>query len=1822
MHQVITVSTGSRLPCFPRGGRLPFLALGCLLSALALPLLRAQEPPPEGGGGGTPPPEPRLELTFSTQFPLPAPAPLRLAVQHADLVDLDTLHLEIDAQDATGAFLAAAGVRIEGDTTIYSVADFRPLVPDLAQPFRLDAAVVADAGGAPVGAAGWFNAAVPPDVIGAILERYRAALAPDPGLPRSLDEARGATAAIAPNYGNPATGHPWTLPELLGAADWPAPVEPATDYEHLRGVLRRLDSALRYGVGIGGASKSAGINNQFAGPDGGSVQDDPFENLRDRLWQEILTSTPLWHMPGWFHSAAWVGHIAAQNPDGSMAYVGCASGVLSRGFGQLDLQGLPGLTGLSLRLVGIADGIQHNPWIQGWELGEFSYTAMPFDVGIYLGPAPTPDGSWINGTWDFGQRAGGFSSAAVAGEWGEVYVRDLDVSSLTGGGGVPAVAGLMFRGSEEGLDPLVGAPLVSEPGFLWVAGTLGSQLLTPACVALCRVPFLFPSGPGAVPPAIQIVRSTVIQGGGAAYSTPKDITVCLPADGAAGATVRVEAVSSNGEYHWEVIRGDLGGVTVDAADQQAAVLHFTRPGVYVLRVWNGQEPKGPPNVDTCTITVGANGLVVAPCAAVVCARVLVTEPGAPEPDHDEVHFRAYDGDGADVTAAVAWRTSDPNLGVVTPAGVFTPGSTPMTGEVIAEQVVGGEVVASARATVRVIGDELVLDPAGPVELCPQDSADFDAWVCVEHRAQRVDSEVAWSVSPADLGAVSADGGFQPVRLGVGAVRAQWQGKSAEAAVRVDIDSLTLLFPPKLCLGDTLASYAEVVCDGRPVAGVSVEFSNDTPEIISLVGAGPSVSDADGRAWFTIKGEKLGVGAVRARLVVTVPQISPRETRKEIEIHLEPPILSGPTALCLGEGGEVQALLTCDGQPVEGQRIRFWTTTAERITLPSPAEATTDANGIARLSITAGTDPSLAPDDAKIFAEVIGTELRAEPLALTVIEVLVTGPGEVCLGKVAGWNAIVRPADPDATVRWIVPTLRLEVVDIGERHVTARGVFEASPDLDNEKIRAEVDTRGHTCTGETGVTVVEFTVRVAERSGTALSFLPLNYDDDDLDGTPDLANTVRESGDNEPRKIEVTLRPAGKTRGKLKAVREVGGRGTFRLFRNAAEFALDQPQPTWGFAGFSTFEIEGTATSATPLDAGLTLEYEPWAGGETSKETRRFTVGQRAEWWIERARPEVPDGDGLRWRLDVALRVSKEDGSGVPGLATRFAVGGNGCVVKGVATQLADLESAVTGGQVSAPTGADGLIYVRLDHYAQAAATPDVGVLISAIFGTGSTVIGDHQRGEDPKSGDGLLDLFVKWGGQTVTGLVHWHEELAGHVSAFLTQSRSKIMYWFLNGLGRTALAPFYYATKAMMLPRLNNNEEAADRAATFYVCGGMAGFTNGSLRGASDELFGFKDLIESGPDLLKLFWKVIKTVADDPNLLTILANPGAAIGQLGARVIEWGMTPEGKQAIATGFTLLSQGHQQLVNYLGKWFTEPDAQLAQLGEVLDNFLRLAEEYGGDVNLYGTTIKQYMEILEMQPGLERQLFAAGTLGGIVGGYLTAVAGIEVGTFMLTGGAGNVYMAMNKLARAGKLGTTAAHAAEQFAKLLSRGATIARTLGTGAKAGFAKVICGALAVVSRLRIDKFAKLLLHKLEDGTEALAKYPNLLLRYIDDASGGIKAPARVAAMTEGLDEVEEVGQTVVYLEKIADDAADSFRGAGRAVIPSVENAKPFARYTGLCTDQVTQNADNPVYRHGLEGLLQHPDGSKLEKGFVKSLPTSTPQRIRGLLTMACVPSLP
>lgn len=116
----------------------------------------------------------------------------------------------------------------------------------------------------------------------------------------------------------------------------------------------------------------------------------------------------------------------------------------------------------------------------------------------------------------------------------------------------------------------------------------------------------------------------------------------------------------------------------------------------------------------------------------------------------------------------------------------------------------------------------------------------------------------------------------------------------------------------------------------------------------------------------------------------------------------------------------------------------------------------------------------------------------------------------------------------------------------------------------------------------------------------------------------------------------------------------------------------------------------------------------------------------------------------------------------------------------------------------------------------------------------------------------------------------------------------------------------------------------------------------------------------------------------------------------------------------------------------------------------------------------------------------------------------------------------------------------------------------------------------------------------------------LFVRYMDQADG----VERLVAMAPGLNNVENVAETVAKLGDMADDAADGYR-AGRAMIVSVENAPDVARAVGQAVD--LSRAEAPL-REGFEAIFRNIE--ELEE-FMLILAEGPEDAFRGAARLAC-----
>lgn len=169
-------------------------------------------------------------------------------------------------------------------------------------------------------------------------------------------------------------------------------------------------------------------------------------------------------------------------------------------------------------------------------------------------------------------------------------------------------------------------------------------------------------------------------------------------------------------------------------------------------------------------------------------------------------------------------------------------------------------------------------------------------------------------------------------------------------------------------------------NNQPVVGELLRFSITAGQITS---ASTVLTDSEGQATITITSSSAGSAEINVQGINDLAA----NTKLDVEfVAINPATLTlsgSPTRVDTAGTSEIKArVVDVNGNPVKNRSVNF-TSADLRGGQLSPASATTDSDGLARVYFTAGNNPTEI-DDIEIVAEVVGTAIN-DNLPMTVVK---------------------------------------------------------------------------------------------------------------------------------------------------------------------------------------------------------------------------------------------------------------------------------------------------------------------------------------------------------------------------------------------------------------------------------------------------------------------------------------------------------------------------------------------------------------------------------------------------------------------------------------------------------------------------------------------------------------------------------------------------------------------------------------------------------------------------------------------------------------------
>ena len=189
--------------------------------------------------------------------------------------------------------------------------------------------------------------------------------------------------------------------------------------------------------------------------------------------------------------------------------------------------------------------------------------------------------------------------------------------------------------------------------------------------------------------------------------------------------------------------------------------------------------------------------------------------------------------------------------------------------------------------------------------------------------------------------------------GTAIVTATAESASKSTSVEIIPGTLTIEADPSTLAADsTMTSEitARVTINGSPLAGETVTFTNETPELGEFIS--PSIVTTDGQGYATVTfdpGTDIGTATITAEWGILPPlSISVDISSGEMSLDADPSTLAADSTMT----SEITARVTINGSPLAGETVTFTVTPDLGILPPT---ALTNVNGQAIVTFTPGTE---------------------------------------------------------------------------------------------------------------------------------------------------------------------------------------------------------------------------------------------------------------------------------------------------------------------------------------------------------------------------------------------------------------------------------------------------------------------------------------------------------------------------------------------------------------------------------------------------------------------------------------------------------------------------------------------------------------------------------------------------------------------------------------------------------------------------------------------------------------------------------------------------
>jgi hypothetical protein len=276
--------------------------------------------------------------------------------------------------------------------------------------------------------------------------------------------------------------------------------------------------------------------------------------------------------------------------------------------------------------------------------------------------------------------------------------------------------------------------------------------------------------------------------------------------------------------------------------------------------------------------------------------------------------------------------------------------------------------------------------------------------------------------------------------------------TGQVTVAVTGTTLTLTGPSNLVLSNTgTCSVVLSNSAGQGIGNTAVTLTSASGNTLSAANV---VTDGNGRASFTVKGSVGGTDTITATALGLTQKLSIAVSTQSFNITAP----AAGTKVSLGATQAVTLTWINNGAPVANQPVTFATT---RGTLVPATPVTTDANGVATVSISSTTS---GPSIVQATGSGVSAQLNIDFVAMNPSQISVqAGPTAVAIQGQSTITALVRDAANNLVEG---ATINFQVVT----DPTNGGLATASAVTDAQGRAQAVYTAGNTSSGANGVTV--------------------------------------------------------------------------------------------------------------------------------------------------------------------------------------------------------------------------------------------------------------------------------------------------------------------------------------------------------------------------------------------------------------------------------------------------------------------------------------------------------------------------------------------------------------------------------------------------------------------------------------------------------------------------------------------------------------------------------------------------------------------------------